>query len=229
MQPNVRRVRTQAARKQTTVSFLISCVAASLVLTGAAPETPSTAPPPILEAFARAWNDVTAYRATVSVFSAKGADAQNIVFSYAFRKPSSFVVHVVQGPNAGVTLTWDGGPTVQASRGRGLFSLLKRTISLHDPLVTTVRAESIDQLSYGAILAHAEQTPGMLAQSPGESIAGTPTQALSLIPIDPTADAGLSREVIEISTATELPIRIEGYEGQTLVRKIDFFDVQPEK
>jgi outer membrane lipoprotein-sorting protein len=234
MQPNVRRV-----------FLLISCAAASLVLTGAArqPATaqatrsvsaaalpaPATAPPPILEAFARAWNEVTAYSATVSVFSAKGADAQNIVFSYTFRKPSSFIVHVVQGPNAGVTLTWDGGPTVQASRGRGLFSLLKRTISLHDPLVTTVRAESIDQLSYGAILAHAEQTPGMLAQSPGESIAGTATQALSLVPIDPADDAGLSREVIEISTATELPIRIEGYEGQTLVRKIDFSDVQPQK
>jgi outer membrane lipoprotein-sorting protein len=187
------------------------------------------APPPVLEAFARAWNDVTAYSATVSVFSAKGADAQNIVFDYTFRKPSSFIVHVVAGPNAGVTLTWNGGPTVQASRGRGLFSLLKRTISLHDPLVTTVRAESIDQLSYGAILAHAEQTPGMLAESPGESIAGTATQALSLVPSDPAADAGLSREVIEISTATQLPIRIEGYEGHALVRKIDFSDVQPQK
>jgi outer membrane lipoprotein-sorting protein len=244
MQPNVRRVRTNPAGKPTMGSVFISCAAAAVVLTGwsaqpaiaqatktvsaAVQPAPATAPP-LLEAFARAWNDVTAYSATVTVFSAKGADAQNIVFDYTFRKPSSFIVHVVAGPNAGVTLTWNGGPTVQASRGRGLFSLLKRTIPLHDPLVTTVRAESIDQLSYGAILAHAEQTPGMLAQSPGESIAGTPTQALSLVPSDPAADAGLSREVIEISTATALPIRIEGYEGHTLVRKIDFSDVQPEK
>jgi outer membrane lipoprotein-sorting protein len=245
MQPNVRRVRTKPAGKPTMGSVFISCAAVAVVLTGsasppaiaqatksvsaAAQPSPEVTPPPLLEAFARAWNDVTAYSATVSVFSAKGADAQNIVFDYTFRKPSSFIVHVVAGPNAGVTLTWNGGPTVQASRGRGLFSLLKRTIPLHDPLVTTVRAESIDQLSYGAILAHAEQTPGMLDQSPGESIAGTPTQALSLVPSDPAADAGLSREVIEISTATALPIRIEGYEGHTLVRKIDFSDVQPEK
>jgi len=87
----------------------------------------------------------------------------------------------------------------------------------------------MDQLSYGAILAHAEQTPGTLAQSLGEPIAGTVTQALSLVPSDPAADAGLSREIIEISPATQLPIRVEGYEGTTLVRKIDFSDVQPEQ
>jgi hypothetical protein len=190
----------------------------------------SAAPPPALEAFARAWDGVTAYRAKVSVFAVKGAAVQNVVFNYTFRKPSSFVVRVIEGPNAGVTLTWDGGPTVTATRGGGLFAaLFKRTIPLHDPLVTTIRGSSIDQLSYGAILAHAEQTPGTLAQSPGEPIAGTATQALSLVPADPAADAGLSREVIEISPATQLPIRIEGYEGTTLVRKIDFSDVRPEK
>jgi hypothetical protein len=52
---------------------------------------------------------------------------------------------------------------------------------------------------------------------------------LSLVPKDPANDAGLSREVIVISTPTQLPIRIEGYEGGRLVRKIDFTDVQPEK
>jgi len=160
----------------------------------------------------------------------KGTAVQNIVFNYTFRKPSSFVVHVIDGPNAGVTLTWDGGPTVQATRGGGLFAaVFKRTIPLHDPLVTTIRGASMDQLSYGAILAHAEQTPGTLSQSPGDPITGTATESLLLVPKDSAADAGLSREIIDISPATQLPIRVEGYEGNTLVRKIDFSDVQPEK
>ena len=30
--------------------------------------------------------------------------------------------------------------------------MFKRTLSLHDPLVTTLRGSSIDQLSFGAIL-----------------------------------------------------------------------------
>ena len=134
----------------------------------AAQTTPATELPPALEAFARAWSGVTAYRAKVDVFAEKGADVQNIGFNYDFRKPAAFTVHVIDGPNAGVTLTWDGGPTVQAARGGGgLFArLFKRTLALHDPLVTTVRGASLEQLSYGAILAHAEQTPGTLAQRP---------------------------------------------------------------
>jgi len=191
----------------TTALVLMGATSTLATSNAAASPQPMPAPslPPALESFARVWNGVTAYSAKVSVFAVKGADAQNIVFNYTFRKPSSFTVHVVDGPNAGVTLTWDSGPNVFASRGGGLFAgLFKRTIPLHDPLVTTIRGSSIDQLSYGAILAHAEQTPGTLTQSPGESIAGTATEAVSLVPSDPASDAGLSREVIEISPATQL-------------------------
>jgi hypothetical protein len=233
-------------RKPTTLAGMVSATTASLVLMGATfgpaiagvtdnvspthQSTPATAPPPALEAFEHAWDGVTAYSAKVSVFAANGTAAQNIVFNYTFRKPASFTVHVVEGPNAGVTLTWDGGPTVQATRGGGLFAaLFKRTIPLHDPLVTTIRGSSLDQLSYGSILAHAQQIPGTLTQSPGEPIAGAATEAVSLVPNDPSSDEGLSREVIEISPATQLPIRVEGYVGATLVRKIDFSEVQPEK
>jgi len=240
MRASFLRLRSGLIRVPAVRGGIVAAASAALVLLSAASgpasasasaaAEPSASPPPALTAFEHAWDGVTGYRATVSVYSQKGADAQHIVFDYTFHKPSSFTVHVVAGPNAGVTLSWDGGPTVQASRGGGIFAaLLKRTIPLHDPLVTTIRGASLDQLSYGAILAHAEQTPGELAQTPGEPIAGTPTQTLSLVPAEPAADAGLSREVIAISSATQLPIEIEGYDGSTLVSKIDFSDIQPEK
>ncbi len=190
----------------------------------------SPSPPPALKAFANAWDGVTAYSATVTTFEQKGSNVQNMVFDYSFRKPSSVIVRILKGPNTGVTLKWDGGTTMQASRGRGFFAaLFKRTISLHDPLVTTIRGSSINELSYGALLAHAEQTPGTLSQSAGETIDDVPTEAFSLIPADPGADAGFTREVMEISSATQLPIRILGYDGTTLVRKVDFADVKPAK
>jgi hypothetical protein len=91
-------------------------------------------------------------------------------------------------------------------------------------LVTTIRGSSIDELSYGAIIAHAEQTVGTLSQSPGERIGDTATESLSLTPSDPAADAGFSREAIDLSTATELPMRVVAYEGTTLVRRVDFSD-----
>ena len=40
-------------------------------------------------------------------------------------------------------LTWDGGAMVVAWRGLGLAAMFKRTLSLHDPLVTTLRGSSM--------------------------------------------------------------------------------------
>ncbi len=105
-----------------------------------------------LDAFAAAWAPITAYTATVAVFEQQGTQVQHVVFDYSFRKPSSVTVHVLAGPNAGVTLAWDGGTNVVAQPWLGLAALFKRTLSLHDPLATTIRGSSIDQLSFAAIL-----------------------------------------------------------------------------
>jgi hypothetical protein len=174
-----------------------------------------------LEAFARAWDGVTGYGATVTIFDQKDAQTQSVVFDYTFSKPSNVTVHVTSGPNTGVTLAWNGGPTVVAHRGSGLEAMFSKTLSLHDPLVTTLNGSSIDQLSFGAILAHVQQQPGSLSEAPGDAIDGTAVNAVTLIPSTSATDAGLTREVLELSAMTHLPVRLLGYEGATLVRKID--------
>jgi hypothetical protein len=58
-----------------------------------------------LDSFAQAWASIAAYSATVTVFERKGTQVENLVLNYSFRKPSSVMVHVVSGPNAGGTLT----------------------------------------------------------------------------------------------------------------------------
>jgi hypothetical protein len=104
--------------------------------------------------------------------------------------------------------------------------MFKKTISLHDPLVTTLQGSSIDQLSFGAILAHGQQAAGTLSATPGETIDGVATNAVTLTVADPATNAGLTREVVELSTLTNLPIRVLGYEGSALVRKVDFSNVK---
>jgi hypothetical protein len=191
-----------------------------------APASQSVAAAREIAAFARAWAGVSGYIATVAIFDQKGTQTQNLVFDYTFHKPSNVTVHVVAGPNAGVTLTWDGGATVVARRGSGLAAMFKRTLSLHDPLVTTLRGSSIDQLSFGAILVYGEQQAGSLSEAPGEVIDGVAVNAVTLIPAGSVTDAGLTREVVELSTLTHLPLRVLGYEGSTLVRRIDFSNVK---
>jgi hypothetical protein len=210
-----------------TVSLSAQTIGAPVALVATQPLTRTQ--PPAWLAFTRAWTGIAGYSATVTIFERKGAAVQNVVFDYHFRKPSNATVHVVQGQNAGVTLVWNGGATMAAHRGSGFMSLFKRTISLHDPLATTIRGSSIDELSFGAILAHAQATPGKMSQSRGPTIGGIATDAVRLIPGKAVADTGLTYEVVEISKTTHFPARVLGYAGRTLVRRIDFSDVKLER
>jgi hypothetical protein len=196
----------------------------------AAPAASSTdAAQAVLAQFAAAWAQVTSYTATVTIFERKDAQTQNIVLEYAFHRPSNVTVHVDAGPNAGVTMAWSGGATVVAHRGSGFAALFKRTMSLHDPQATTIRGSSIDELSFGAILAHAQQEAGTLTEAPHADIAGAGVEAVTLMSTDPAADAGLTREIVELSTSTHLPVEVLGYQDATLVRQIDFTKVTVQK
>jgi hypothetical protein len=176
--------------------------------------------------FASAWSTVRAYDATVTVFESKGDQVQHLVLDYSYQKPSTASIKVLAGPNAGATLVWSGGDTIVAHRGSGFSALFKKSLSLHDPQVTTLRGASLDQLSFGAILAHGRDDGGAISVAPGETIAGTPTVAITLVPSNPAADCGFTREVVEVSEATHLPLRVFGYSGATLVRQLDFANVK---
>ncbi len=197
---------------------------ATLLLLGAmtTPQATPSTPPPAWGAFEAAWGRIAGYSTTITVFEQKGAQVQNVVFDYSFHKPSSATVHVVKGPNAGVTLEWNGGDTVVAHRGSGLLAMFKKTLSLHDPLMTTIRGSSIDELSFAAILSHGQTTQGTTSQAPGPVIDGVPTQAVALAPASALTDTGLTLEIVELSSTTNMPVRVLGYAGATLVRQVDF-------
>lgn len=202
------------------VAVALICSLATLI-----PVQAQNAEPSAWAEFRNVWNNVTSYSATVVVFERAGTEVQSSVLDYTFRKPSSATVRFTAGPNAGATVVWNGGDTVVAHRGTGLAALFKRTFSLHDPHVTTIRRSSIDQLSFAAILAHSHETPGIVSQDAGPAILDIPTEAVTLVPISSVSNTGLTREVVDISVPTGLPLRILGYEGSTLVRQIDFSNI----
>jgi hypothetical protein len=184
------------------------------------------ADPPAWAAFKTAWANVNAYSATVTFFEQLGTQTQNSVFDYNFRKPASATVHFLKGPHAGAILVWNGGPTVVAQLGSGLMGLFKKTLSLHDPQVMTIRGASIDQLSYAGIVTHSQNTPGTVSQGPGPTILGIPTEAVTLIPTSAVTDSGLTHEIVDIPKVPSLPIRVLGFEGETLVRQIEFSNIK---
>jgi hypothetical protein len=193
------------------------------------PGDSSAAAHDLLVGFAREWAGVGAYTATVTVFERKDAQVQNMVLNYSFRKPASATALVTAGAMTGSVLAWDGGTTVVVKlRGSGFLSLFKRRLSLHDPMATTIRGSSIDELSFPAILAHAQQEAGTLSTTPEVVIDGVAVDAVTLMPATVDAGAGLTREVVELSPATHLPMRVLGYDGQTLVLSLEFTNVAVE-
>jgi hypothetical protein len=96
--------------------------------------------PPAWVAFTTAWAGSKGYSSTDTVYERKGQQIQNLVFNYTFAKPSSATMHMIKGPNAGVTLVWNGGSTVVAHKGAGLEAIFKRKFPLHDPQVTRFAA-----------------------------------------------------------------------------------------
>ncbi len=204
------------------------CVCAAIVAlsTSAVPVRAQVVDSTAWAAFEDTWANAKGYSATVTIFENSGAQVQNMVFDYTFHKPASATVHYDKGPNAGVTIVWNGGDTVVAHRGNGLAALFKKTFPLHDPLMTTIRSSSIDQLSFSAILAHSHDTPGTISQNLGPTILGIPTEAVTLVPISPSADSGLTHETVDISAVSGLPVRLLGYESETLVRQIDFSNLK---
>jgi outer membrane lipoprotein-sorting protein len=205
----------------------IAIVAVALIcsLATVTPAQAQNAEPPAWAAFKEVWKNVTSYSATVIVVEREGTEVRSSILDYTFHKPSSATVHFTAGPNAGVTVVWNGGNTVVAHRGTGFAALFKKTFSLHNPRVTTIRGSSIDQLSFAAILAHSQGTPGIVSQEVGPAILDIPTEAVTLVPTSSVADTGLTREVVDISMPTGLPLRILGYEGNTLVRQVDFSNI----
>jgi hypothetical protein len=183
-------------------------------------------PVPAWLAFERAWTSIAAYSATVTVFDQEATQAQNVMLDFTFSKPSSAMLRVVSGPHAGSTLTWGGGSTVVARLGSGLLRIFSKTFALHDPAVTNLRGSGIDQMSFGAMIAHGRETAGVCSEATGPVIDGVPTEAITLTPTFPAADQGLTLEVIDIASTTNIPMRILGYNGTTLVHQIDFTNVK---
>lgn len=210
--------------------LLVGPGAARAVAQQAAPHaSESEAAASQIAAFARAWAGITSYDATVTMEDKKGTQSQSVAFEYRFRKPSNVTVHVIAGQNTGVTLTWDGGPTVVAWRGSGFAALFKKTLSLHDPLVTTLRGSSIGDVSFAAILAQGQSDAGSLSEAPGEVIGGTPTDAVTLVRSASPTDGGVTREVVELSVVTHLPMRVLSYEDSALVQDVEFSNVKVDR
>jgi outer membrane lipoprotein-sorting protein len=181
---------------------------------------------PALTAFATAWASVHDYSETILAHETTndGKQTQDRTYSYEFVKPTSALIQIVDGPGKGGGAAWHGGDQVKGHQG-GLFSGVKLMISKSDPRATSLRGDQIDVASFGFDLDHFANTPGTLAEAAGPALEGQATTAVTLT-ATPAEASGVTKEILDISTTTHLPVKREQYVGAMLVKSEEFKDVK---
>jgi len=201
--------RIGAAAISTLALFAVSFASAPAATNGA------------LDAFAKAWSGMKGYDATIQLFEAKGGSSEHAVFAYSFTKPTTVTMHVNQGPNSGATVKWTGGPSVYASKSGAFGITMGKNVSINDSLVTSLRGYTVSDLSFAGILAHAQQTAGSLS-SGTTKLDGATVTAVTLNVANPAQDNGMTREVLYLSQSSQLPVRVDGFVGNQVVRMYRF-------
>jgi outer membrane lipoprotein-sorting protein len=180
---------------------------------------------PILDEANAAFAKVNDYTATIAVHEVDGKNADDHVYAYAFKKPTSAKIDVLSGSNKGGGIVWTGGDKVKGHRG-GMLSGIHLTLDLHDKQVVSLRGDSIDTGTIPAMLDRFKQVKGDVTEGPGMTIDGTPTDAVTLKVADPIADKGVSREVLYLSKTTHLPVRRDRFAGDALVKSEVFTNLK---
>jgi hypothetical protein len=177
---------------------------------------------PAWEAFKKADESIKDYTETITAHEVKGSDVQDRVYHFSFAKPAFARSAIVSGPGSGGEAVWTGGDHVRGHQG-GFLKMIKLTIPIDDSRATDLRGKTIDAGFFPTMIA-AFDSGGTLAEEPGPTVDGSPTDAVSHIPPDPSKVRGLTKDVYLISRTTHVPVEHLGYEGTQLVEDDKFTD-----
>ncbi len=184
-------------------------------------------PTPALEAFATAFAAVKDYQDTIVVHetSDDGAKTEDRTYGYMWKRPTLAKIDVLEGPGKGSGAAWRSGDKVLGHQG-GILSGIKMVVDIHDPRAVSLRGDTIEVASFDWQLKHFQKTPGTLSETAGPSIEGEATTAVTLTVADPKANGNVSKDVLNLSNATHLPVRREQYVGTRLVKTETFKNVK---
>jgi outer membrane lipoprotein-sorting protein len=178
-----------------------------------------------LDAANAAFANVSDYRMTIAVHEIAGNNVQDRTYSILFKKPALERVDIVAGAGRGGGIVWLGGDKVKGHRG-GLLSGIHLTLDIHDGQVSTLRGDTVSSGTIPAMLAVFDTVKGTVSEAPGPEIDGAGSSAVTLDVADPATYNGVSREVLYLSTVSNLPVRRERYAGTQLVKSENITDTK---
>jgi outer membrane lipoprotein-sorting protein len=189
-------------------------VAVLLALTAPAGALPGKS---VLDAANAAFAGINDYRMTIAVHEVAGDRIEDRTYAILFKKPALERVDIVAGPGKGGGIVWLGGDKVKGHRG-GLLSGIHLTLDIHNSQVATLRGDSVNSGTIPAMLAVFTTIKGAVSEATGPQIDGAGTSTVTLDVADPAAYNGVTREVLYLSSITNLPVRRERFAGTQLVK-----------
>ncbi len=122
--------------------------------------------------------DVQSYRCTLNTLCILNNEREERSYEYAFRRPKSIRMKILQGPDQGSTLVYREGRVVV--RPGGLFRFLRQTFKPDRPRVTTIRGGRVDQTDFWFIVDLMKTETYVLRYEGQESVRGNVADVLEL-------------------------------------------------
>ena len=197
-------------------SSLLAAIAAVFVAASPAGALRAANSAPAISDFDKVFATTNDYTAILHVHEAKGTETQDRVYQYQFMKPHFVKTLILDGDSKGSGAVWVGGDQVSGHQG-GFLSGIHRKISVDDPRAVSLRGVTIPEGLLQRIVENYATIPGKLTQTDGGKIGGVPTDRLDLKLADPSADGGVTEQILYLSKETHWPVRQIMYAGSQIV------------
>jgi outer membrane lipoprotein-sorting protein len=171
---------------------------------------------PAITAFNQAFAAINDYTCVLHVHEAKGTQTQDRVYQYSFMKPHYARTLILDGDGKGSGAVWAGGDQVSGHQG-GILSGFHRKVDVNDARAVSLRGVTIPEGLLQRIVENYATIPGKLTQTEGGKIGGVQTDRLDLRPSDPSANSGVTEQILYLSKETHWPLRQIMYEGSQIV------------
>jgi outer membrane lipoprotein-sorting protein len=184
---------------------------------------PAPSAPDLVDSFSAAVEGVRDYQCRLYEWCSKGRTLERRVINFYFARPRLIRMDVLRGNKAldsGSVGVYSGSGKVAGRKG-GIASGIVVKVDRKSPLATTVRGQSMDESDLLGIL---ELMKRHLASSVISVEATTGTYRVGMIPRDPAAFGGVTRDLLVFDAATLMPIYSESYEGPTQVQQARWTD-----
>ncbi|MEO7202920.1 MAG: hypothetical protein ABI431_08625 [Candidatus Tumulicola sp.] len=171
---------------------------------------------PAITAFDQAFAATNDYHCIIHVHEVKGDQSQNRVYEYWFMKPHFAKTLIQSGDDAGSGAVWTGGDQISGHPG-GIISGFHRKVAVTDPRALSLRGITIPEGLLENVVHTYLHIDGKLTQANGGKIDGAPTDRIDLKVANPSANGGVTEQILYFSQATHWPVRQILYQGSQIV------------